>query len=294
MSGTKFCYIDDIKFPKLAQPGMFSPEKAFGFAAYVADADGLRGILRHLDADKIAAGLHPQDPIKRSMDDAIKNIYKRMYGDEGLERFKIAKKAANPIGRSVLAALRKHGAKVYSFLSLPYSSTPEERDLTQWAFDMMLQRLGFAAREASTSPSLVITMDQPIAVELQESFRTAYFHGQTTSGGTNFCGPLTESGVLSSLNFASTPYSPPLQVADFIAGACRDFVRWCRDGKKTKEVANSFLPLIPAFAASPSGQIEGYGMRLDPYPGFLLPNKLAELQHFGEEQTRQASSWEGF
>lgn len=280
MGGMRFCYVDDIKFPQMAKAGMFAPTKAFGFAAYVVDSAGLWQLLDLLDSEKVKAGLHPQDPIKRSMDDGIKVVYKRMYGDDGLDRFKAAKQAANPIGRAVLGSLHAQGAKVYAFLTHPLSATPKDASLSQWAFDMLLQRVGFAAKEGgvTTLPCLQVTVDQPTDTDLLESYRTAFFHGRTSSGVQNYCGSLRSFGAVSSLNFASTPYSPPLQIADFIAGACRDFVRWCQTGKNTKEVVASFGPLLPAFSRGWNGQVEGYGMRLHPHPGFDLSQKIAAVE----------------
>lgn len=276
----KFAYVDDIRFPKLAKPGMFAPGKAFGFAAYVIEADALGSLLDLFDAQKKTTGLRGQDPIKRSMDSGMQSVYKRIYGEEGLQRFEHAKTVANPIGRSMLQALLTHDAKVYTFLTLPYSNVPREQNLVQWAFDMLLQRLGFVANRqgAHREPSLVITVDQPVAVDLLESYRSAFYHGCTSAGIENYCGPLRQRGVLPCLSFASTPYTPPLQIADFVAGACRDFVRWCRTGENVKEVIASFLPLVPAFASKWDGTIEGYGIRLDPYAGFSVTEKIALLE----------------
>ena len=63
MGSAQFCYVDDIKFPKLAQVSSWAPGRAFGFAAYVVDADGLVAILDQFDAEKVKHGLRPQSPI---------------------------------------------------------------------------------------------------------------------------------------------------------------------------------------------------------------------------------------
>jgi len=129
---------------------------------------------------------------------------------------------------------------------------------------------------------LLVTVDQPVELNLMESYRRAFYDGCTSSGMQNYCGSYKDLAALPSLSFAAMPYCPQLQIADFVAGACRDFVRWCLTGKKTTEVAASFLPLVPAFAKDWNGRIAGRGMRLDPDPGFSVDEKIAALTKVAE------------
>lgn len=60
VSETAFCFIDDIQFPKLAAERGLPADQAFGFAAYVIGAEGLRVLLADFAGAKENAGLQPE------------------------------------------------------------------------------------------------------------------------------------------------------------------------------------------------------------------------------------------
>jgi len=272
-----YVFVDDIQFPDLSQPGSLTADKVFGFAGYVIGASGLAALLSALAAEKARIGLGEADPVQHSQDARMGKVYRRYHGArEGSEKFAIAKKNAVSISQATLGHLTANGGRVLTSVSWPYSRTPSRPGLTQWAFENFLQRLGWLLRgEARPHASVIVALDRPDSDALYESFVDAVHHGRTVEGAAYHSGPLAGLGVTPALLFSSTPHSPPLQVADYVSRACRDFLAWCHDGRRLPEL---FVPLIPALHRDAAGRIHGRGFAIKPEPGFSVDDKVRELE----------------
>ncbi len=272
-----YVFVDDVQFPDLSQPGSLPTDKVFGFAGYVIDADGLAALLSALAAEKARIGLGEADPVKHSQDPRMGRVYRRHYGArEGPDKFAIATRNAFAISRVTLGHLTASGGRVLASISWPYSRTPARPELTRWAFENFLQRLGWLLRwEARPHASVIVAFDRPDSDALYESFADAVHHGRTVEGAAYHSGPLAGLGVTPALLFSSTPHSPPLQVADYVSRACRDFLAWCHDGRRLPEL---FVPLIPALHRDAAGRIHGRGFAIKPESGFTVDDKVRELE----------------
>lgn len=272
-----YCVIDDIQFPEMTVgKGMPGVEKAFGYAAYVIDRPGMEEILTQFRAAKISIGLFEDDPIKATMDQEIARVFHSRHGHvDGAIRFRIAKKNAYAIGCQMMEGLTAAGAKVIATMAWPFSKTPQREDLLRWAFEPLLQRIGFLLKERGCAyGSAIVVVDRPEEAWMYESFREGVFRRRTTSGATYLAGALGDLGVLPALTFSSTPDSPPLQLGDFVARACRDFVTWCQNPRKVPQL---FLPIVPALHRSRTGVVDKYGFLIDPTVPFTIDEKIAEL-----------------
>lgn len=272
-----FLIVDDVKFPASPGDGVSVPDESYGYAAYLIRPANLRSLMSTFAQEKTAAGLMPIEPIKRSMDSSDEKAFREIHGaTDAKQRFSHAKKAASGIGKAMLTELVRKQVTVYAFLSSPYSATPKEKSLLQWAFDMLIQRVGYNMPKGPY-PSLQVVIDRPIHDALGISYAKAFHHGTTSSGHQNFCGPLLNLEAFDGVTFGITAYSAPLQIADFIASACRDFVRWCYTGKSQGQVEAWFGPLAPAFERDAQGQVENVGMKIHPPPSFSIEDKIQEL-----------------
>ena len=279
-SPTAVCVIDDIQLPKLVTGNALGPDKAFGWAGYVVPLDGMRRLLKHLDSAKKAAGLDPDDPVKRFPDDALRKVYHRIHGrTEGNKRFQVAKQNALAIGDQVIPKLESVGASAVACTVWPYSSTPTQEMTLSWAFESLVQRVGLESQSHAWSDVLVVIDRPPNKPDaLNESYRLGLHHGQASDGTEYYCGALRERGFFGGLLISATPYSPALQVADYVAGACRDFLLWCWTKKDKARARRTFGPLWPAMRKY-HGRIDRAGLLIDPNPGFTVDGKIARLMN---------------
>lgn len=104
---------------------------------------------------------------------AVREAVRELYGDEGGDKFTVAKFKAWEIGTAALHGLAENDARIFVSLTLPYSGTPEKGDLFQWAFEGLLQLIGMFLRDGPRRPyrSLVTVMDRLPADPVYESFR---------------------------------------------------------------------------------------------------------------------------
>lgn len=272
--------IDDIQLPKLVTGNALGPEKAFGWAGYVVSLDGMRRLLKALDSAKDAAGLAPEDPVKRSPDDALRKVYRRMHGaTEGNKRFQAAKQHALAIGDQVIPQLASVGAEVVACTVWPYSSTPTQEMALSWAFESLIQRVGLESKSHGWSDVLVVIDRPPNKPDaLNESYRLGLHHGRASNGTPYYCGALRDRGFFDGLLLSATPYSPALQVADYVAGACRDFLLWCWTKKDKARARRTFGSLWPAMRKY-KGKIDRAGFLIDPNPGFAVDDKVSRLMN---------------
>jgi hypothetical protein len=273
---TLFCFLDDIDYNKLAFRGKLPVGSIFGIAGFVVTASNLKTVIKEMHKAKRMVGLGPDDPIKHSMDSEIRRVYHDLYGTKGGDaKFKIAKSNARSIGAAALGGLKKADAKVLGCLNWPYAKTGKvKQTVVQWAFENLMQRIGFLVKKPVNHPSLVVVMDRPIAPEFLKSFREGYYRARTTDGQPYFCGALDGKDALDTLMFAATSYSNPLQVADFVSRACRDFVSWCHDGKTYPSL---FLPVVPVLHRDSKGKVAAYGLKINPDPGFSVDDKIDDM-----------------
>lgn len=268
--------MDDIRFPRLTGGGAVPADEVFGFAACVLTAGALESVMGNLADAKVALGLGEADPVKHSVDDRVSRIFARHYGErDGREKFDIAKANAFEITRATLGDVAAVGGRVVASACWPFSPTPASADLSRWAWENLLQRVGYMLRsDVRPWGSVVILADRPETDPMCESFVDAVYHGRTTGGTGYHSGPLAGLGVVPALGFVSTPHSPPLQVADYVARACRDFLVWCHRGRRMPAL---MVPLVPAFHRDASGVIDGRGFVVTPSPGFTVDEKVEEL-----------------
>jgi hypothetical protein len=272
---TTYFFVDDIQFPSIVAGGAIPTDKVFGFAGYVIEADGLDRLMAALSKAKSDEGLRQVDPVKHSVDQRTGKVYLRNYGRrDASSKFDTAKLRAFDISRVTLKALPSCGGRVLASVCWPFSRSAARPDLTQWAFENLLQRFGWMIQgEGRASSSVVIVVDRPESDPMYESFVDGVYHGRTTGGTDYHSGPLGGLGVVPTLMFSSTPHSPPLQVADYVARACRDFISWCHDGRKPPAL---FVSIVPSLHHNPSG-VDRVGFVITPDPGFTVDEKIAAL-----------------
>lgn len=279
-SPTALLALDDIQLPKLVTGNNLGPDKAFGWAGYVVPLDGLKRLLKSLDQAKAAAGLSPEDPVKRSPDDSLRKVYHRIHGGtEGNRRFQALKRHALDIGDAVIPKLSSTGAKVVACTIWPYSSTPTQAMALSWAFESLIQRVGLESEGRSWADVLVVIDRPPNKPDsLNESYRKGLHHGEASDGTSYYCGALQGRGFFGGLLLSATPYSPALQIADYVAGACRDFLLWCWTKKDKPRAKRTFGALWPAMRKY-RGKIDRAGFLIHPDPGFSVDDKIARLMN---------------
>jgi len=280
MNNTLFCFVDDIRFDQLSK-GDIPAETALGYASYTLTATALQDLLDTVTAKKADLGLCPFDPVKRSMDDQIRRHYRDSPCPKPDEHFLIAKKNVANIGRFALRRLAKLDARIIACVNWPYSDTPARPDLLQWAFENLLQRVGLVLvkhQSGCTFPSLTVIVDRGNERDLLPAFAIGYWKGETVQGQPYHSGALKDLAMFGTLLFSATPYSIGLQVADFVSGACRDFVKWAHDGKYLKKAWNWFGLIIGCLDRGNDGKVDGFGFKINPAPGFSVDQKIQELK----------------
>jgi hypothetical protein len=173
-----YCIVDDIQFPEMAAgEGMPGVEKAFGYAAFVLDRPGLESVLKTFRDAKLAIGLSEDDPVKATMDQEIARVFHTRHGSvEGAIRFRSARKNAYAIGLEMTESLAATGAQVVATMTWPFSKTPQREDLLKWAFEPLLQRIGFLLKERDCAyASAIVIVDRPEQAWMYESFREDSF-----------------------------------------------------------------------------------------------------------------------
>jgi len=252
----------------------------FVLGGYLSTFDDMKIIEDSLDKIKIKFGIPIELPIKWNCKD-LQGFYK---SKGRLDVYKNIIDNSDEIRLSLIDVLKKTNCKLI-IAAKPVFSKDRRKDVYNWAFINVLQRLGNVAKHELKNdvyPKISIIMDWPDGGNRSffDIYSDAYYAGQQF-----YCGEL--KGLDLNINLASsvTLNSPHLQLADILVGSTKDFIKWCYEDKNEDRVKIFFPSVLPFFRKSEYNKIMGFGLIIgnkDNYNKF--EKKIEDIQKLEETE----------
>jgi len=155
----------------------------------------------------------------------------------------------------VIAFVQSHSIKTTTIRGV-------KPDLTRYVFSNGLMRVALHAKETK-SDECEIVLDWPDKSDpkpFNEEYESAYNSGCTSEGNVPYhSGPLKLLGFRDSVLFTPMLRCAPLQFADLVLGACREFIE-CSIGKKETGFGADLTKIIARRYRGYKGNIYGRGI----------------------------------
>jgi hypothetical protein len=259
----------------------------FVYGGYIIEQGRLSEFQERICTIKEDYGLLGYSPIKWNIrDDALSKFYNHANGLNPNSFNTLVDKAPS-MRRDLLALLSEFNATIMVSARYDKSKNPETlATYSLWAFENLLQRMGMMAQfpdQGKKFPGLMVVADWPSTALEKGLFNVyvgGYHYGYGLSTNQNyFSGPLKQYGFSDCLFHASTMHSGPLQVADLVAGCCKDFLHWAWKGERRQRIEGLFDLLIERFYRNPNGIIHNAGFILTKAYRFDVDVKIEEYLH---------------
>lgn len=265
----------------------------FAFGGYFIEQSRLSEFQRRICIIKENYRLLDNAPIKWNIrDDTLCKFYNH---DNGLspDLYATLVASASAMRRDLLALLAEFDATV--MVSARYDKSKNSEKLATysiWAFENLLQRMGMMAQFFEPQghfPGLMVVADWPSAA-LEKGMFNVYLGGYHYGHGFSthqsyYSGSLNRYGFADCLFHASTLHSGPLQIADLVAGCCKDFLYWAWKGERRQRIDGLFDLLIDRFYRNPQGVIHNAGFILTKAYRFDVDAKIDEYLHSSTDNT---------
>ncbi len=178
---------------------------------------------------------------------------------------------SGPLRRDLLWLLYHFDAKVLVCGRYDVAgSLAAHSDIYAWAFENLLLQAGQMARgiyeQRGEVAGATLVIDRPqggVDKRLLKLYYDGYHLGAGLESGQKYhYGPLKWYDFAESFLYGSTLHSGPLQLANLVAGCCRDFLAWAITGTNIHKIQILFDILVPLFYLDPQGRLNNSGFKV--------------------------------
>jgi hypothetical protein len=254
---------DDIEF--VSRASVTTSQDVFCIGGFgIKSIDSIANVERVIESVKSTYGVPPDLPLKWNMKDTkVEQLYKEKGQEKLLTK---ARQQSTHIRKEIISKLPDLGIRVIvsSTRNLKtWLKNQPKNQLYEWGFTALLQRFGLASKGDPHS-FIVLDWESERRDIYCKTYQNGYYKGTGRAGEQYFIGALRNLPAIPYLSFSVTIYNPLLQLADFIVGYTGDLIEWCYTGKNEAVVKNFFPYIRECFDKSPSGEILGWGLVIQP------------------------------
>ncbi|MDH5683240.1 MAG: hypothetical protein OEZ20_02110 [candidate division WOR-3 bacterium] len=230
----------------------------------IKSIDSIQKVERIIELVKSNYDIPPYLPLKWNMKDTK---LEQLYKEKGKEKLlaKVRQQSAS-IRTEIMAKLPPLGIRVIvaSTRNLKtWLRNQPKNQLYEWGFTALLQRFGMASKGDPQS-FIILDWESDRRDIYCKTYQNGYYKGTGRTGELYLSGPLQNIPAIPYLSFSVTAYNPILQLADLIVGYAGALIEWCYARKNERVVKELFPYMNQCFDKSPSGEILGWGLVIQP------------------------------
>lgn len=254
---------DDIEF--VSGASTTSSQDVFCIGGFgIKGIDTIQKVEQAIESVKYNYKIPPDLPLKWNMKDTK---VEKLYKEKGQQKLlsKVVQQSPS-IRKEIISKLPDLGIRAIVSITRnlkTWLKNQPKNQLYEWGFTALLQRFGMASKGDPIS-LVVLDWESERRDIYCKTYQSGYYKGTGRRGETFFSGPLQNLPAIPYLSFSVTVYNPLLQLADLIVGYAGTLIEWCYTGKNEKVVKEFFPYMKRCFDKSPSGELLGWGLTIQP------------------------------